>query len=529
MIYSGRDIRKDLRLSADVVVVGSGAGGATIARELSRAGRKVVVLEAGSHFTREDFHMRMDEAFMKMYWYGGQVMTLGNPVFLIPQGRTVGGTTTINSGTCFRMPRGVLKRWHLDHGLWEITAEELDLYYAAVEEFLYVQKSDPEVVGKNALLFLEGARKMGLSGGMLARNAKECEGYGVCCFGCPSDAKQSANISYIPDAVEAGCDVYSECTVTEIVTRNGKATGVRGVFSPGGRVHGRSDGRSGAGAGIEVEAGVVVLAAGALHTPRMLLAQKLCGSSGQVGRNLTIHPCTGTVARMDERIGNPKGVPQATYVDEFAGEGIMLEGGTMPPLGIAMGIPYRGRRLLEFMGRYPEYGIFGGMLSEHCSTGRVVLHPRDPGRYMLFYNLRGEDVRKFRFTIELMAEIWFSLGAKSVFTPTGSLPEMLPSDLKRFRSRRPKASDYLGVTAYHPLGTCRMGSDPETSVVRHTGETWDTENLFLCDGSVVPTSLGVNPQMTIFALSMRSAGFIDDRLEEQAGRAPQTARGPVSS
>ncbi len=519
MIYSSKDVTSDLRLTAEVVVVGSGAGGATVARELSREGRKVVVLEAGAHFTSDDFHMRMDEAFMNMYWYGGQLMTLGNPVFLIPQGKTLGGTTTINSGTCFRMPHRVLKRWQLDYGLWEITEEELDLYYSAVEEFLFVQKGDPEVIGRNALLFLEGARSLGLSGGILSRNAKECEGYGVCCFGCPSDAKQSANISYIPDAVEAGCEVYTECTVREITVRNGKATGVRGTFSPG---RGR-----GSGPAIEVEAGVVVLAAGAFHTPRMLLAQGLCNSSGQVGRNLTIHPCSGTVALMDERLGNPKGIPQATYVDEFADDGIMLEGGTMPPLGIVMGLPYNGRRMMDFMKDYPRLGIFGGMLSEHCSTGRVLLHPRDRERYILLYNLKGEDVRKFKFMTELMAEIWFSLGAKSLFTPTLSYPKMLPSDLKRFKSRKPSASDYIGVSAYHPLGSCRMGSDPGQSVVKHTGESWDVDNLFICDGSVVPTSLGVNPQMTIFALSMRSAGFIDDRLEEQAGRAPERSVGKV--
>jgi len=512
MIHSRGEITGDLRLTADVVVVGSGAGGATVAKELSQAGRRVVVLEAGRHFTRDDFDLRMDRAFVEMYWDGGQVMSLGRPMFLLPQGKTVGGTTTINSGTCFRMPHNVLKKWHLDLGLWEITEEEMGLYYGAVEEYLFVQKADPEVMGRNALLFLEGAKGMGLSGGILARNAKDCEGYGVCCFGCPSDAKQSANVSYIPDAVKAGCELYTECTVDEIRVRGGRAVGVAGTFA--------GPGRRSAGPRVEVEAGVVVLAAGTLHTPRMLLAQGLCNSSGQVGRNLTIHPCNGTVAVMDTVVGNPKGIPQATYVDEFADEGVMLEGGTTPPLGIVMGLPYKGRRLAEFMRQYPRFGIFGGMLSEHCSTGRVVPHPRDPSRHLVTYSLKGEDVRKFRFMTELMAEVWFSLGARSIFTPTASYPEMRPSDLSKFKRQKAKASDYVAVSAYHPLGTCRMGSDPEHSVVGHTGETWDVENLFICDGSIVPTSLGVNPQMTIFALSMRNTGFVDDRLEELAGRKP---------
>ncbi len=513
MIHQPESVTGDLRLTSEVVVIGSGAGGATIARELSQAGRKVIVLEAGRHFTRDEFDFRMDTAFLNMYWYGGQLLTLGFPAFILPQGKTVGGTTTINSGTCFRMPHRVLKRWHLDHGLWDITAEEMELYYAAVEEYLFVQKGDPEVMGRNALMFLDGARKLGLSGGILARNAKDCEGYGVCCFGCPSDAKQSANVSYIPDAVEAGCELYTGCTVDEIVVSNGRATGVKGRLEKGGK----------AGPSVEVEAGVVVLAAGSLHTPRMLQVQGLCRSSGQVGRNLTIHPCAGTVAVMPEELGNPKGIPQATYVDEFADEGIMLEGGTTPPLGIVMGLPFKGRRLAEFMSQYPHFGIFGGMLSEHCSTGRVIPHHRDSSRHLIFYNLRGEDTRKFKFMIELMAEIWFSLGAKTVITPTTGDVELRPADLGRLKRRKARASDYPASSAYHPLGTCRMGSDPASSVVRHTGETWEVENLFICDGSIVPTSLGVNPQMTIFALSMRCAGFIDDRLEAIAGRTPPAA------
>ena len=512
MIHSREEITGDLKLSADVVVVGSGAGGATIAKELSGAGRKVVVLEAGRHFTRADFNLQMDFAFVNMYWYGGQIITMGTPMFLLPQGKTVGGTTTINSGTCFRMPHRVLKKWHLDFGLWEITDVEMDLYYSAVEEYLFVQKGDKELMGRNALLFLEGAQKLGLSGGILSRNAKDCEGYGVCCFGCPSDAKQSANISYIPDAVNNGCEVYTRCMVDEIVVKGGRAVGVRGkLLDPELDVPGPA---------LYVEAEVVVLAAGTLQTPRMLLVQGLCNSSGQVGRNLTIHPCNGTVALMDERLDNPKGIPQATYVDEFKDDGIMLEGGTTPPLGLAMGFPFKGRRLAEVMRGYPYFGIFGGMLSEHCSSGRVIPHPRDPQRHLIFYNLKGEDRKKFKFMTELMAEIWFSLGARSVFTPTASFPEMRPSDLPEFKRLKAKASDYMGVSAYHPLGTCRMGSDPEQSVTRHTGETWEMENLFICDGSIVPTSLGVNPQMTIFALAMRCAGFVDDRLEELSGRAP---------
>jgi len=516
MIHSREEITEDLRISTEVVVIGSGAGGATIAKELSSEGRKVVVLETGKHFSRDDFNLRVDESYFGMYWYGGIFATLGTPVLFLPTGKTVGGTTTVNSGTCFRMPHRVLKKWHLDFGLWDITEDELDLLYSAVEEYLFVQKADPEVMGKNPMLFLEGAQKMGFSGGILRRNAKDCEGYGVCVLGCPSDAKQSANISYIPDAVKAGCHVYTRCQVEEIVVRGGKATGVRGHFL--------DPDRDIPGPGIEVEAEVVVLAAGTLQTPRLLLVQGICNSSGQVGRNLTIHPCNGVSALMEERMDNPKGIPQATYVDEFADEGIMLEGGSPPAVGMALALSCKGRRAGEIMRQSPYLGFFGGMLSEHSSSGRVMPHPRHPEQPVVLYNIRGEDRGKFKFMTEMLAEIWFSLGAKRLFTLMTNFPELrTPADLKRLKAAKTHANDFLGASAFHPLGTCRMGGDPEQSVVRHTGETWDVENLFIVDGSIVPTSLGVNPQMTIFAMATRCAGFIDDKLEAAAGRVKANA------
>jgi len=511
-MHAGERITEDLRLSTEVVVIGSGCGGATLAKELSSEGRSVLLLEAGDYLTRDDFNMSLHEAYTRMYWYGGQVFTVGRPMVIIPQGRTVGGSTTINSGTCFRMPHRVLKKWHLDFGLWDITEEEMGLLYAAVEEYLMVKKADEEVVGRNSLLFLEGAKKLGLSGGLLKRNAKECEGYGVCVLGCPSDAKQSCNVSCVPDALKSGCDLYTRCVIEEIAIKGGRAVGVRGRFL---------DRAGKPGPGIEVEAEVVVLAAGALHTPRMLQVQGICNSSGQVGSNLTIHPMNGIMAIVDENLESPKGIPQGAYVDEFASDGVLLLEGAAPPAGMAIGLPKKGRRHAELMWKYPYMATFGGQVSEVSSDGRVTPHPLDSDRYLIRYNLGDEDAKKFKFVTEIAAEIFFSVGAKTVFTQTRSFHELSsPRDLRSFKTSKLKVGDYIGATAYHPLGTCRMGSDPEESVVKHTGETWDVENLFICDGSIIPTSLGVNPQMTLFALAMRCAGFVDDKLEPRAGRNP---------
>ncbi|MBC7230539.1 MAG: GMC family oxidoreductase [Actinobacteria bacterium] len=506
MILTPTDVKGDVTRSVDVAVIGSGAGGGPVAKELAEAGYGVVVLEEGGYFTREDFNLDPADSYMKMYRDAGQTVTLGLPFILLPMGKTVGGTTTVNSGTALRMHRPVLKKWHLTHGLTDIGEEELNLIYAHLEEYLFVKRADPEVAGKVATTFLSGAEKLGLSCGWLPRNAKECEGFGACAFGCPSGSKQSVDVSFIPDAVRAGVDVYTRCRAEELRVSGGRVTGVRGVFLD--PATGRPNGRR-----IDLEARVTVLAAGAVFTPYFLLRQGLANSSGQVGRNLQIHPATQTIALFDQPLGPPKGIPQCCFVDEFKGEGIMLEGGTVPPEVHALALPFAGRRNAALMTSYPNMGIFGGMVSESDSHGRV-LDLRRPGyRPAILYNLRGRDVAKARAATVLMAEIWFAAGARKVYTPFAGHYELTgPRDLRRLERSRVRAGDILGMSAYHPLGTCRMGSDPEWSVVRHTCESWDLENLYICDGSVLPSSPGVNPQLTIMAMALRCAGFIDERL-----------------
>ncbi len=506
MIVKPEGLPGDIRREADVVIIGSGAGGGPIAKELSEAGYSVVVLEEGGYFTREDFDFSAGRAFTRLYRDASQTVTLGMPAMVVPQGKTVGGTTTINSGTCLRIPRHVLKRWHLECGLRDLSEEELGLLYGAVEEYLFVKRADPEVAGRNNLLFVESAERLGYSGGFLPRNAKDCEGFGVCAYGCPSGAKQSVNVSYIPDAVRAGADLYTRCRAERIVVRNGRAVGVRGRFL---------DPRTGKKTyRIEVGAPVVVLAGGAIQTPSLLMHNRLCLSSGRLGKNLSIHPCGAAMALLDEPLGNPRGIPQSAYVDEFAPDGIMLEGVTVPPAVMAITLPWGGRRHAETMWRYPFIGSFGSMISEHDSSGKVVAGPsaRQP---LTFYNLGRGDLERLKRSILLMAEIWFAAGAKRVYTPIAGFKEMTgPRDFARLARTSLTRAGIYGLSAYHPMGTCGMGDDEYSSVVKSSGETWEVENLFICDASVLPTSLGVNPQLTIMALAMRTAGFIDDCLSE---------------
>jgi choline dehydrogenase-like flavoprotein len=503
MILSYQDIHSDVKIDCDVAVIGSGAGGAVIAKELAEMGHSVVVVEEGGYFTRKDFRCRPVESMLLMYRDRGQTFTLGRPICILPLGKTVGGTTTINSGTCLRIPPKVLKDWQENYGLKELGEEELGLFYERIEKFLYVQPADPEVVGTNNLKFKEGADKLGYSAGFLWRNAKECEGSGLCAFGCPIDAKQSMNVSYIPEASNLGASIYTHCLAEKIAVENGRATGILGHFVD------PDSGRK--TKSIQVGTKVVVLAAGAIYSPYFLLKNKLANSSGQVGKHLRIHPCVGTGALFDQDIRCWDGIPQSVYVDAFfEEEGIMLEGAVTPPDVQSNALPYAGNEHARLMSQFSKIALFGSMVSD-TTEGSVRALPFSHKPTML-YDLNKDDIRRLQLSVVHLAEIWFTAGAKRVYPMLARIPELTsPEQVEELKRLKLKGNDFI-VTAYHPMGTCRMGGDPTKSVVNVNCETWDVKKLFICDASVFPTSLGVNPQMTIMAIATRTAAYIDGVL-----------------
>jgi choline dehydrogenase-like flavoprotein len=462
-------------IDADICVVGAGAGGAVVAAELAEGGARVVVLEQGQHHDPDDFTARPPEMLARLYRDGGQTTTLGTPPILLPLGRGVGGTTLINSGTCFRTPPHVLERWAVEFGL-ELDRATLAPCFERVETALSVSEVTPELAGANAAVARRGAERLGWSHGYLRRNARGCVGSGVCVFGCPTSAKQHTGITYIPRATAAGARIVTGADVREMVIEGGQARGVRA----------RLDG----GATLEVRAPSVVLACGTIHTPLLLARNGLGGSSGQLGRNLALHPATAAFALMDEVVDMARGVPQSLYVDEFVSEGIMFEGVAGPPAYAAMSLPLTGARHAAAMAQYPRLAQFGLMVSD-ASRGRVSSLA---GRPVIRYSLNEQDVAKFRLGLARMDELFLAAGAREVYLP-------LPAGVEPAHAR---ARD-LKLMAFHPLGTARADTRPTHGVVDGDLAVHGVRGVHLADGSVVPSALGVNPQLTIMALATRLA------------------------
>ncbi|HEY7960561.1 MAG TPA: GMC family oxidoreductase [Solirubrobacteraceae bacterium] len=463
-------------IDADVCVIGAGAGGAVVAAELAENGARVVVLEQGPHHDPDAFTARPPQMLAKLYRDGGQTTTLGTPPLVLPLGRGLGGTTLVNSGTCFRTPPAVLERWREDFGL-QLDLETLERCFARVERSLSVSEVSPELAGANAAVARRGAQALGWSHGYLRRNARGCVGSGVCAFGCPTSAKQHVGITYVPRARDAGADIRTGTDVRKILIEGGRVRGVQAR-------------------GLHVRAPRVVLAAGTIHTPLLLAGSGLGAASGQLGRNLSLHPATAAFALMDEVVDMARGVPQSVYVDEFAAEGIMFEGIAGPPSYAAMSLPLSGERHTQAMRAYRHLAQLGLMVSD-SSRGSVRSFA---GRPLIRYDLDEADLARFRSGLRRIEQLFLSAGAREVYLP-------LPPGVAPERAR---ALD-LRLMGFHPLGTARADADPRRGVVDSDLRVHGIEGLYVSDGSVVPSSLGVNPQITIMALATRLAYHLLER------------------
>jgi choline dehydrogenase-like flavoprotein len=486
-VVDGAELRGGRTVRVDACVIGTGAGGAPVAKELAEGGMSVAMLEEGPRHTTDDFNARVRDMTVELYRDAGQTVTLGNTPIVLPLGRTVGGTTLVNSGTSFRTPRPVLEMWGERFGLDALGAEELEPYFRRVERIQNVVQVPPEYAGRNALVVQRGAERMGWSGDFVYRNVRGCVGSGVCTFGCPTSAKQHVGLTYVPLAWEAGATTYTGCRATGLEIRGGRVAAVEAVTTGGGT--------------LRVECDTAIVAAGAIATPLFLRRQGLGLESGELGENLSIHPATAVRALMDEEIDMAKGVPQSYFIDEFADEGIMMEGAAGPPDYAAMSFPFSGERHRDLMLDYLRFSQFGIMVSD-TSRGRVR---ERAGRVEIRYDVNAEDLATFKRAVELLCELYFATGAREVYPPVDALGALTsPADIERVRSFRLRPS-HLTLLAFHPLGTARADARPAHGVLDADLKLRGVEGVYVADGSAVPSSIGVNPQITIMALASRLA------------------------
>ena len=496
-VVTRHDIKGDTVLDCDVVIVGSGAGGAPVAAELAEAGYDVIVLEEGSYYQTRDFTANTSQMVRQLYRDGGASIAIGNPPIMFQEGRAVGGSTVINGGMSWRAPEDILARWRDEAGLDELTTRSLEPYYERVEKRIHVAAMDPEAIGRDNWLLKQGADAKGWKTLGNLRNQAHCVGSNRCAFGCPTGAKQSALVSYIPRALHFGARVYADVAVQRITMHGKRATGVIGTV--------RTD--DGARHKIVVRAKLVVSSCGAIQTPALLARSGLTSRSGMLGKNLSLHPNVKVVALFDEDVSGWQGAHQAFQVREFADEGLgCFAAVNLPASIVAMSVPHRGKQLGQFMDQYNQM-VVAGLLCEDTTTGHVKVIN---GRPQAFYNLAEHDARNMQRGLVLLAELLFAAGAKRLLLPFHHAQELTSADEAHRVLSAPIPTKGWEVVTVHMMGTAKMGSDRTTAVTDGHGFMHDVDRLLISDASLFPSPCRVNPMETIMALATRSAGHVID-------------------
>ena len=489
---------------ADYVVVGSGAGGAAAASTLARSGAKVAIVEAGAWRDPEHYPNSTYGSLRDLMDDWNNTVTVGRALWPVVQARTMGGTTVVNSAIAVRTPSDIFDRWDREHGigtggkapLRERVAAQQDV----IERELCVEEVPPEARGRSNLLAMKGAQALGWDSHYMRRYVKGCAGSGQCLQGCKKLRKQSTNITLIPEVLERGGDVLSSAPVDRIVFEGRRAVGVRGTFDDP-KTHGR-------GTTFFVRAKKAVLvAASVTHSPVLLARSGV--KSAALGLFFRAHPGTGVFGVYEEPVDQNVGATQGWASTMFRDDpGLKLETLAIPLELVASRFGGGGQLLMERLLKYRHVAMWcHAVRAESHGTVKPSFFGNKPN---VSYTLDETDMRKFRKGMHLLAQQHVAAGATSVIPGIAGMPfEIAAKDIGTLEHAPLEPRSYLAILS-HLFGGCVMGRDPARSVTDERGRVRGYEGLVVCDASVIPTNLGVNPQHTIMALARI---FAEDLIE----------------
>ncbi|TXH02804.1 MAG: GMC family oxidoreductase [Nevskiaceae bacterium] len=513
-VHDASTFRDDQQFEADVAIIGSGAGGGTTAEILSQAGLKVLILEEGPLKTSASFK-DMDEsrAYADLYQEAAGRASSDGAVSIF-QGRAVGGTTVVNWTSSFRTPTETLKHWGAAHGVKGMSPDEMAPWFAQMEERLGVAPWGQAPNANNAAL-KRGCDKLGWEVHVIPRNVRGCWNSGYCGYGCPVNAKQSMLVSTIPSALRNGAELVHHLRVQKLNFSGGKVASLDGLaldaecLQPG-------------GARVTVRARHYVLAGGAINNPALLLRSGAPDPHQRLGKRTCIHPVNMTVAQMPERVDGFYGAPQSIASDEFQWKhdttqqpGFKLEVPPLYPSLTSAIFGAHGRTLVEDMSQLPYTQAVLALLRDgfHPDSPGGTVRIDSNGMPLLDYDFSDYLWRGFKLAYLRMAEAQFAAGAKRVmpahldgrwsdsWAQAQAQIEALP--YKKFRT---------AIFTAHLMGGCAMGEDAQQSVADSFGRHHQVENLTINDGSLFPTSIGANPQLSIYGMAAKNANALADAL-----------------
>lgn len=511
-------ISEDILLEADAVVIGSGAGGGVVAGELAMAGKSVIVLEKGGYNHEGNFTLREAQAMPELFLKKGTLATQDLGLVMMA-GSTLGGGTVVNWMTSFRTPDDVLIEWDQISGLKGcFTDSSLQHSFAAVEQRISVNSEQSQHNRQNQILF-EGAAALGYHAGIVRRNATGCEQRcGACNLGCCYGCSQSTLKTYLQDAHDHGARIIVHGSAEKVLIKNGRAVGVEA------RVH---DAQTGSIHNVIIHAKVVVVAAGAVHSPVLLLRSGI--ENPHAGRHLHLHPTAISVGVFPEKVYAWQGVLQSAYSDQFTHlddssgykYGYKLEVPPTHPGLFGLATPwYSARNYREEMTRIAHLASLL-VLTRDKGEGAVTVDRA--GEPLIKYVVSAYDRRHILHGLCQSTRIHLAAGAERVISLQSKLTDLRCSPDETIQRQRLRAFDQqikrhgleanrILMFSAHQMGTCRIGAHSTTSVTNEHQQVHGVKGLFVCDSSVFPTACGVNPMLSIMALAHKASQYIKTEI-----------------
>jgi choline dehydrogenase-like flavoprotein len=512
-VIDAAQLAADLTLEADVAIVGSGAGGGTAAEILAAAGLRVAMIEEGPLKGTHDFRMREADAYPQLYQESAARKTRDKGVNIL-QGRCVGGSTTVNWTSSFRTPPATLAWWRTHCGLPEYSEAMLAPWFERMEDRLGIRSWTVEPNANNALL-RDGGGRLGIPVGVISRNVKGCWNLGYCGMGCPTNAKQSMLVSTIPAALARGAILVTRARARRLAIVGDAVTGVECEALD-------IDGLRPRPVRVTVRARHTVLAAGAIGSPALLLRSRAPDPHGLTGARTFLHPTVVSAALMREPVKGFAGAPQSLYSDHFLETdpidgplGFKLESPPLHPVLFSTTLHGYGEAHARLMREFANVQVLIALLRDgfHPDSrgGRVEL--RGDGTPVLDYPLTEVFWQGARRALAAMAEIQFAAGARQVFAVHERCAGYASwAEAKAGIAALEMAPHMLRVVSAHVMGGCPMSADARSGVVDGNGRHHHLERLSVFDGSVFPTSLGANPQLSIYGIVARNASRLAGEL-----------------
>ena len=509
-------INSDVLCNADICIIGSGAAGAILGTKLAESGKSVVILEKGGYYDGESMNQR-EADMVPLLWKNAGANFTSNLRIAIAQGSCLGGSTVINDAVCFRIPPIVIDQWQ-KMGV-EITKDDWDKANDEVSKRINVQEVTDEELNTNARKLKEACEKFRYQGDPLLnhyknqrncgpsisdKSLKACVKCGFCHLGCHYDTKQSMLVTYIHDALvneNLNYNVYCNCRADRITYENGIANGVNATFV---------DSNNSETYRIRLNAKFIIVSAGAIASSNLL--QKSIIGNNNVGKGLALHPAPFVMGLFDEEIHGNRGIPMSYTCHEFGVTngvekgGFLIESIFLPIFQMALAIPSMGLDHKRMMQNYNRYSM-AGIMSRDDPVGKVLVSYN--GNPKVIYNLSEQTIEDMARGMSILSRMWFNIGAKAVITSHRDVYEIgTKADIPKLKDAIRNNPDGLMLGSAHPQGGNRMGNDENECVVDSNCKIFGFDNLYVCDASVFPTALGVNPQLTVMALATITANKI---------------------